>query len=1025
MEFVPPPRGVGDPSAIIDRLQEWKVIGDSVVKGLVDCFSDIESREENLRSLSESFEIQMAEKKRELDCLNEGKMEALKLREEELRSLGKSFEMQMAEKKRELNCLHEGKMEALKLREEEMRSLSESFEKQIAEKKRELNCLHEGKMEALKLREEELRSRSVLFEMQMADKNCLHEGKMEALKLREEELRSLSKSFEMQMAEKKRELDCLHEGKRKALKLREEELRLREQKLDDQLGLVNVHIQQLEASQAEVDGLRVKECERLKEIDKRERELEKRLGEFEKREKEFDAFCDGKSRDLALKEEILGKEKAELVEEVRLANEKQKLEYEFIERSQAEVDGQRAKECERLKEIDKRERDLERQLGEFEKREKEFDAFCDVKLGDLALKEEILEKEKAELVKEVRLANEKINEKQKLGYALIERLELGVKMLGDMKMIMAEKFKELESREEAGHESLTASLNEAELIRESLEKRFKELESIEKELNLSQEDDKTKKLELGKGQLGYVRTNEAELRREKSTEQQKSKLQNKPEEKKQEHELQQVNLVSCKKEHVDKELDSAEKSLSCIRESTTQSCAKENLALSKLDQPHQQSVGTDAGLVADKEQHVCKPREVDLKEKLNGVHFKEQGSKEKMVIDVCLTTKQNEQVDSKLALQKNHLVALIRFPEKDLELMGHNCYKILSISSDPAKLVIEALQGFEEIRLGTLDMERRATILLLDQLAKLSPKIQPCVKQAATKLASLWKSETSIWAERPTEALAFLHLLAVYGISSSFDRSELLRFLKLAEKHKHTPNLCRTLGLADRVPGYIKVLMNEKHFLLASTYIYEYQLQDMFSQSEILNYYASHCKKSANALCRREHNSSAAQEKANAAEIAALRLGIEHIVKYGLESDYSPITFTARIKQLEAYQAGLRRRIPSPSANIEKHGRCNGSQETSKWARRKRCREANKSVAFSNPQMTPNRGSNNCSSADWRQPPQHQSSQMKTCHAAPAYPWDFVNLDPFPQSDGPRKRPRANTWVREGGSHIGKVANQC
>ncbi|XP_042013258.1 uncharacterized protein LOC121761691 [Salvia splendens] len=408
------------------------------------------------------------------------------------------------------------------------------------------------------------------------------------------------------------------------------------------------------------------------------------------------------------------------------------------------VDGRQVKECERLKEIDKREMELEKRLGEFEKREKEFDAFCDGTSGDLALKEEILEKEKAELVKEVRLANEKINEKQKLGYALIERLELGVKMLGEMKMIMAEKFKELESREEAAHESLTASLNEAELIR-----------------------------------------------------------------------------------------------------------------------------------------------------------------------------------------------------------------------------------------------------------------------------------------ERPTEALAFLHLLAVYGISYSFDRSELLRFLKLAEKHKHTPNLCHTLGLADRVPGYIKVLMNEKHFLLASTYIYEYQLQDMFSQSEILNYYASHCKKSANALRRREHNSSAAQEKANAAEIAALRLGIEHIVKHGLESDYSPITYTARIKQLEASQAGLRRRIPSFSANIEKHGRCNGSQETSKWARRKRCREANKSDAFSNPQMTPNRGSNNCSSPDWRQPPQHQSSQMKACHDAPAYPWDFVKLVPFPQSDGPRKRPRANTWVREGGSHIGNVANQC
>ncbi|KAL1539662.1 FRIGIDA-like protein 5 isoform X1 [Salvia divinorum] len=956
MEFVPPPRGVGAPSAIIDRVQEWKVMGDSVVKGLVDCFSEIESRE----SLSESFEIQMAEKKRELNCLHEGKREALKLREEELR-------------------LREEKLD------EQLRLVNEHIH-QLEASQANVDGLRVKECERLKeidKRERELEKRLGEFEKREKEFDAFCDEKSGDLALKEEIL-----------------------GKEKAGLV--EEVRLATEKFNEKQKLGYEHIERL---QAEVDGLRVKECERLKEIDERERELEKRLGEFEKKEKDFDALCDGKMGVLALKEEILGKEKAELVEEVRLANEKQKLWYGHIERFQAEVDGLWVKECERLKEIDKRERELEKRLGEFEKREKEFDVFCDGKSGDLALKEEILGKEKAELVKEVRLANEKINEKQKLGYELIERLELGVKILDEMKIIMIVKFKELESREEAAHESLTVRLNEVELIRESVEKRFKELESIEKELNLSQED-KTKKLESEKGLLGYVRTNEAELRREKSTEQQKSELQNKPEEKKQEHELHQVNLVSCKKEHGDKELDYVEKSLSCIRESTTQSCAKENLALSKLDQPHQQSVGTDAGLVADKEQHVCKPREVELKEKLDDVHFKEQGSKQQMVndtTDACIT-KQDESVDSKHAVHKNSLVKLIRLPEKDLELMGRNFYKILSISSDPAKLVIEALQGFEEFCLGTFDVERRATILLLDQLAKLSPKIQPCVTQEATKLACLWKLETSISAGSPTKALAFLHLLAVYGISYSFDRNELLSFLKLAEKHKHTPNLCRTLGLTERVPGYIKQLINEKHYLLASTYVYEFQLQHMFPQSGILNYYASYSKLSANAQGRSEHNYSAAQEKANATEIAALRLGIEHIVKYGLESDYSPNTLAARIKQLEASQAGFKRKIPSPSPNIEKHGRCNRSQQMSKWARRKHRREAK----------------NNCSSPDWRRPPQQQLSQMKTCHAAPTYPWEFVNLVPIPQSAGSRKRPRTNnTWVREGDSHLGKFANQC
>ncbi|XP_057798102.1 FRIGIDA-like protein 5 [Salvia miltiorrhiza] len=838
-----PARGGGAPSAIIDRVKEWKVMGESVFKGLVDCFSDIESREENLRSVSELLETRLGDLK-----------------------------------------------------------------------------------------------------------------------------------------ETERELKLLHDKKGEALKLSEEELKLREEKLDEQLRLVDEHIEKLEASQGEVDDLRMKERWRLKEIEKRERELEKRLGEFEKREREL---------------------------EKRLV-EFEEREWELLKR---------------LGEFEKRESELLKRLGEFEKREKEIDALHDGKLRELAFKEEVLGKKKTEFVEEVRLANEKIKEKQKLGYELIQRLELAVNMLGGMKVIMDERFKEIKSREEVAHESLTARLNEAELIRELLEKRFKELEGIEKELNLSQED-KTKE-----EHFGTVRTNEVELRGGKSTEQQKLGLQmleNKPEEKKQELELKQANLVSCKKEHDYEEHGSREKSLSYVREST-QTCAKENLALSKLDQPQRRPVGIDA----DEGQQVCRPSEVDLMEKLHDVHFKEQGSKQPMLTDTTdarLVTKQDESVDWKPAMHKNFLVMLISGPERDLRSMSRNMYKILSLSSDPAKLVVEVVEEFNALHTGILDTERTATILLLDQLAKLSPKIQPCVTEAAIKLALGWKSKISTSAaENPTEALAFLRLLAAYDLSSSFDKNELFSFLKLAEKHRHTRDLCLTFGLKEKIPDYIQELIQEKKFLLASTYIYEYQLQHMFSQTAILNYYATHSKLSANAQCRSEHNTSAAQEKAIATEIAALHLAIEHILKYGLESDYSPNALTARIKQLEMSQASFRRGIPFPSPNIPKQGRHYGPQQhLSKNARRRLRKEAKRSGAVAlNPEIAPSHGLNNGSAFVWRRPPQHQSSQTKTYHAA--LPQATENLVQVPHPAGPRKRPRTNAWMNGGGLHLGQFANnnQC
>ncbi|KAG6434533.1 hypothetical protein SASPL_106171 [Salvia splendens] len=736
-------------------------------------------------------------------------------------------------------------------------------------------------------------------------------------------------------------------AKERALKLREDELRLGKEELDGKQRLVDVHILELEASRCEVDALRVKESEGLKEIEERGRELEKRSGEFEEKEGE-----------------------------------------------------------------------LVRRLGDFERREKEYYAYCDRKLKELASKEEVFRKEKAKLIEKLRLASEKLEEKRKLEHGLIQRLEMTVETLGGVKVVMDDKFKEIESREEEAHASLTARLNEADLIGESLEKRFKELERVERELNLSQED-RPKELESAEGE---------------ATKQQTSELQNKPEETRQE-----LDLISCKKEN-----DSKEQCLSCVRESA-QTCTEENLALSEL--------------VADK-----------------GVQ-----SEQLMVTDTtdaCLTAKQDESVDSKHALHKKVLVTIISCNGEDLELMNPNIHRVLSLSSDPAKLVLEALEGIDDTSLGILDTDRRATIILLDGLTKLSPKIQICdsVIHAAIKLALtlLWKLKTSISAESSTEALAFLHLLTAYD--------------------------------------YIKELIDEKRFLLASTYIHEYQLQKMFPQAAVLNSYATHFKLAAKTQCKKEHNTSAAKEKGKETEIAALRLAIEHIVKYGLESDYSPKALTARIKQLEAPHAASKsgKGNPPPPANIKKEGICYGPQQLSRKARRKRRREAEKAAAEKtagetsaaektaaetsaagplnpqmapcpgsnngpspvciqppqvdksaagplnpqmapcrgsnngpstvcrqppqakksaagplNPQMAPCRRSNNRPSPVYRQPPQHQSIYTRIYPAVPVYPWGPVNLVPMRQFPGPpNKRHRANTWGEEGGSHVGQFSNQ-
>lgn len=175
------------------------------------------------------------------------------------------------------------------------------------------------------------------------------------------------------------------------------------------------------------------------------------------------------------------------------------------------------------------------------------------------------------------------------------------------------------------------------------------------------------------------------------------------------------------------------------------------------------------------------------------------------------------------------------------------------------------------------------------------------------------------------------------------------------------------------------------------------------------------------------------QEKAIATEIAALRLAIEHINKYKLESDYSPNALTARIKQLEASQARFRRGIPPPPPNMQKQGRYNGPQHLSKRARKRLHWEAMKSYAIPKiPGTALRKGSNKWYSPTWTPPLQHQYSQTETCLAPPPppppppppYPRAPVNLVPMPHPARAHKRPRTNSWMNGGGLHGEQFADQ-
>ncbi|KAL5566213.1 hypothetical protein UlMin_029377 [Ulmus minor] len=134
---------------------------------------------------------------------------------------------------------------------------------------------------------------------------------------------------------------------------------------------------------------------------------------------------------------------------------------------------------------------------------------------------------------------------------------------------------------------------------------------------------------------------------------------------------------------------------------------------------------------------------------------------------------------------------------KTQESVGSEILWVLGGSSDPAKLVLDAMEGFypSDLSGGTAQFDliivRRSCILLLEQLTKASPQIDPQVREEAMTLAGAWKGKMTVGTENYLEVLGFLQILATYGLSSAFDVDELRNLLDVVHRQRHASELQR------------------------------------------------------------------------------------------------------------------------------------------------------------------------------------------------------------------------------------------
>lgn len=80
-------------------------------------------------------------------------------------------------------------------------------------------------------------------------------------------------------------------------------------------------------------------------------------------------------------------------------------------------------------------------------------------------------------------------------------------------------------------------------------------------------------------------------------------------------------------------------------------------------------------------------------------------------------------------------------------------------------------------------------------------------KEQAKAIADEWKPkldhlDTEACYGNSLEAHAFLQLLATFGIVSEFNQHELCKLIPLVSRRRQTAELCRFLGLTEKMPGW-------------------------------------------------------------------------------------------------------------------------------------------------------------------------------------------------------------------------------
>ncbi|CAM8901372.1 unnamed protein product [Rhodiola kirilowii] len=241
---------------------------------------------------------------------------------------------------------------------------------------------------------------------------------------------------------------------------------------------------------------------------------------------------------------------------------------------------------------------------------------------------------------------------------------------------------------------------------------------------------------------------------------------------------------------------------------------------------------------------------------------------------------------------------------------------LLNVGDKSEDLILEALgisYSTELEEQGSQSIFRPCRILLLEQLCQICPQTKSQAREEALKVAVEWRAGVESCADKYSEISRFVRFLSMYDIASEFKDEVLLPMLHNVAVHEGTPDLCFTLGFADRITGYIKTLLKSSQLLKALEYVSAFKLARQFSVTKIVQEQMNQLKQTCQSMLKEGGHSQAAETQILDFQINTLKELIKCIKDLEVHGKYSAMNLEVRLVLVKLKRRRYIKKRPAPS----------------------------------------------------------------------------------------------------------------